>query len=143
MSNDPEGFQPDWLDENDWLVCVEFIGSPDDEEEQAQAAETIGYLFGFASLTNTRMLALRGPDPDDPCELLFSFDSTEHKAEFLSMTYSDGLADREPGYWTVPTPGEIQHARPLDFVIPKNIMDHAQITAVSLMMAAGEQGKSN
>jgi hypothetical protein len=143
MSYDPENFQPCWLDEDDWLVCAEFIESRD-EEEQAQAAETIGYLSGYASLTNTRMLALRGgPDPDDPYELLFSFDSTEHKDEFLSMTHSNELTDREPDDWTVPTPGEIQRARPLDFVIPKNIMDHAQITAVALMTAAGERGKSN
>lgn len=53
--------EPYWLDEADWIVLVEFL-SPDDAEDRARGAEAIGYLFGYAQMTDTRMLALVG-DP--------------------------------------------------------------------------------
>jgi hypothetical protein len=46
------------------------------------ASDIIGYLFGYAHLTNTRSLALVG-DPDaNAYELLFSFSSSEEKDQF-------------------------------------------------------------
>lgn len=62
--------EPCWQDEEDWLCTVEFVPT-DDPEGRLFAAELIGYLFGYASLTNTRSLALLG-DPDASAyELLF------------------------------------------------------------------------
>lgn len=74
--------EPYWLDEADWIVLLEFL-SPDDAEDRARGAEAIGYLFGYAQMTDTRMLALVG-DPDAGAyELLFSFSSPTMKARFL------------------------------------------------------------
>jgi len=55
-------FEPYWQDEKDWLCTVEFLPS-DDLEARLYSADIIGYLVGYAHLTNTRMLALLG-DPD-------------------------------------------------------------------------------
>ena len=55
----------------------------------AFAADIIGYLVGYANLTNTRSLALLG-DPDAGAyELLFSFSSPEEKNEFLNLVRSN------------------------------------------------------
>jgi len=46
-------FEPYWDDEKDWLWTVEFLPR-DDPEARSFSAEIIGYLFGYAHLTNTR-----------------------------------------------------------------------------------------
>ena len=77
-SNLKDDFEPYWDDEKDWLCTVEFLPG-DDPETRSFSAEIIGYLFGYAHLTNTRSLALLG-DPDAHAyELLFSFSSPEEK----------------------------------------------------------------
>ena len=52
---------PYWLDEDDWLVTI--CPLPKDEDDPEVNLETlnwIGRLFGFATATNTRVLALVG-----------------------------------------------------------------------------------
>ena len=51
-----------WQDEKEWLCIVEFLPT-DNPEARLFAANIIGYLVGYANLTNTRSLALLG-DPD-------------------------------------------------------------------------------
>jgi hypothetical protein len=48
---------PFWRNEEDWLVVIEFLRR-DDEEDRARGTEAIGYMFAFAQMTDTRMLAL-------------------------------------------------------------------------------------
>jgi hypothetical protein len=80
-----DDFEPYWDDEKDWLCTVEFLPPRDDPEARSFSAEIIGYLFGYAHLTNTRSLALLG-DPDaNAYELLFSFSSPEEKEQFLDL----------------------------------------------------------
>ena len=50
-----DDFEPYWQDEKDWLCTVEFSPT-DDSEARLFAADIIGYLFGYANLTNTRTL---------------------------------------------------------------------------------------
>ena len=57
-----DDFEPYWDEEKEWLCTVEFPPR-DDPEARSFSAEIIGYLFGYAHLTNTRALALLG-DPD-------------------------------------------------------------------------------
>jgi hypothetical protein len=60
----------------------------DDPEARLYGADIIGYMVGYANLTNTRSLALLG-DPDAGAyELLFSF-SSEEKNEFLNLVRSN------------------------------------------------------
>jgi hypothetical protein len=73
MNLQPE-IEPYWQDEDDWLCTIEFVPS-EDTEGRLFAADTIGYLFGYAQLTNTRSLALVGdsdaglePSSRSPCE---------------------------------------------------------------------------
>ena len=83
-----DDFEPFWEDEKDWLCIVEFLPT-DNPEARLFAAEIIGYLVGYANLTNTRSLALLG-DPDASAyELLFSFSSPEEKNEFLNLVRSN------------------------------------------------------
>jgi hypothetical protein len=83
-----DDLKPYWQDEKDWLCIVEFLPT-DDPEARLFAAEIIGYLVGYANLTNTRSLALLG-DPDASAyELLFSFSFTGEKNEFLHMVRSN------------------------------------------------------
>jgi hypothetical protein len=53
-----------WQDEDDWLCTVEFLPG-NAPEDRALAADIVGYLFGYAQLTNARALALVG-DPAVP-----------------------------------------------------------------------------
>ena len=57
-----DDFEPYWQDEKDWLCIEEFLAT-DDPEARLFAADIIGYLVGYANLTNTRSLALLG-NPD-------------------------------------------------------------------------------
>jgi hypothetical protein len=62
----------------------------DDLEDRPYSAGIIGYLFGYAHLTNTRTLALLG-DPDASAyELPFSFSTSEEKNQFLDLVRSNG-----------------------------------------------------
>ena len=80
--------EPHWVDERDWLCIVEFLPS-DNGEARLFAADIIGYLVGYANLTNARSLALLG-DPDASAyELLFSFSSPEEKNEFMNLVRSN------------------------------------------------------
>jgi hypothetical protein len=45
--------------------------------------EIIGYLFGYAQLTNTRALALAGDADANAYEFLFAFASSAGKEQFL------------------------------------------------------------
>ena len=88
-----DDFEPFWQDEKDWLCIVEFLPT-DNPEARLFAADIIGYLFGYANLTNTRFLALLG-DPDaNAYELLFSFSSPEEKNEFLNLVRSNEDGER-------------------------------------------------
>ena len=71
-------FKPHWFDEDDWLCTVEFLPG-NDLESRILGAEIIGYLLGYAHLTNTRTLAVAGDTRDDAYEILFSFASLEDK----------------------------------------------------------------
>jgi hypothetical protein len=83
-----DDFEPHWQDETDWLCTVEFLPT-DDPPARIFASDIIGYLFGYAHLTNTRSLALVG-DPDaNAYELLFSFSSSEEKKQFLELVRSN------------------------------------------------------
>jgi hypothetical protein len=56
---------PYWQDEDDWLCMIEFLPG-DDPEGRLFGADIVGYLVGYAQLTNTRVLALIGePVPKD------------------------------------------------------------------------------
>ena len=67
---------------------VEFLPT-DDPAARIFASDIIGYLFGYADMTNTRSLALVG-DPDaNAYELLFSFSSSEEKKQFLELVRSN------------------------------------------------------
>ena len=80
--------EPLWADEPDWLCSVEFLAQ-DDPEAQDETAETIGYLLGYAHMTNTRSLALLADAHGVAYEILFSFYSPESKAKFLGLTRSN------------------------------------------------------
>lgn len=47
--------EPFWINEPDWLCAVEFLND-EDTEGRDLAADAIGYLLGYARLTNTRPL---------------------------------------------------------------------------------------
>jgi hypothetical protein len=128
--------EPYWQDEKDWLCIVEFLPS-DNPEARLFAADIIGYLIGYANLTNTRSLALLG-DPDASAyELLFSFSSPEGKNEFLNLVRSN--EDMGNDYiieLTPPTTQEIRYARPLATVLPHDALTHAMLIAVPLCARA-------
>ncbi len=131
--NKDDDFEPHWQDEKDWLCTVEFLPT-DDPEALFFAADIIGYLVGYANLTNTRSLALLG-DPDASAyELLFSFSSPEEKKEFLDLVRSneDMGDDYIANEFTSPTNEEIRHARPLATVLPQDALTHAMVIAATL-----------
>jgi hypothetical protein len=105
----------------------------DDPEARLYGADIIGYLVGYANLTNTRSLALLG-DPDAGAyELVFSFSSPEEKSEFLNLVRSN--EDMGKDYvieFTPPTTEEIKNARPLATALPHDALTHAVLIAATL-----------
>jgi hypothetical protein len=96
--------------------------------------DIIGYLFGYAHLTNTRSLALAG-DPDaNAYELLFSFSSSEEKKQFLELVRSnpDMGNDYIENDLLRPTTEEIKDARPLAMVLPQDVLNHAALITATL-----------
>ena len=94
---------PYWQDEDDWLCTIEFLPG-DDPEGRLFGADIVGYLVGYAQLTNTRVRALIG-DPDASAyELLFSFSSPEEKNEFLNLVRANqGMGNDYVVEFTPPT----------------------------------------
>jgi len=56
---------------------------------RAFSADIIGYLLGYAQLTNSRALALVGDPEAGAYELLFSFATPGDKDEFLNLVRSN------------------------------------------------------
>ncbi|MGB8771762.1 MAG: hypothetical protein WCC92_19265 [Candidatus Korobacteraceae bacterium] len=132
----PRDMDPYWLDERDWLCTLEFL-STEDSGTRAWDAEDIGYLLGYAWLTDTRTLALVG-DPDaEVYEILFSFSSPAGKRRFLDLVRAnedmgDSYVEEE---FIVPVASEIQDARPLAMVLPNDVVQQA--TFIAAMLVAG------
>jgi hypothetical protein len=125
---------PFWRDEEDWIVLIEFLVDYD-EEDRARAAESIGYMLGYAQMTNTRMLALVGSAKDNVYELLFSFDSPEHKTEFLRLLQSNDATRTEEEEILVPRQDEINAAQPIAHVLPQDVLPH--VLGIAAMLSDG------
>ncbi|MGB8064180.1 MAG: hypothetical protein WCF26_19995 [Candidatus Sulfotelmatobacter sp.] len=130
-----DDFEPFWQDEKDWLCIVEFLPT-DNPEARLFAAEIIGYLVGYANLTNTRSLVLLG-DPDASAyELLFSFSCPEEKSEFLNLVRSNEEMGKDYIIeFTPPTTEEIRNARPLATILPQDALTHAMLIAATVCAA--------
>jgi hypothetical protein len=121
-------------------LLVEFLRN-DDPEARSFTAEVIGYLIGYAHLTNTRSLALRA-DPDNSVyELLFSFSSPAEKIRFLDLVRStDDLGnDYIENDFLSPTTDEIRAASPLAAVLPNDVLAHVALIAASICANASYQ----
>ena len=138
-TNRKDDLEPYWPDEKDWLCTVEFLPN-DDPEARMFASDIIGYLFGYAHLTNTRSLALVGDPEANAYELLFSFSSSEEKDQFLELVRSnlDMGNDYIENDLLSPTTEEIKDARPLAMVLPQDVLNHATLIAATL--CGGIQG---
>src|SRR5260370_4194460 len=121
-----------WQNGDDWLCTIEFLPG-DNPEGRLFGADIVGYLFGYAQLTNTRVLALVG-DPDASAyELLFSFSYPEEKKEFLSLVRSnEDMGNDYISEFTPPTSEEIRNARPLATVLPQDVLTHAMLIAAAV-----------
>ena len=97
------------------------------------ASDIIGYLFGYAHLTNTRSLALVGDPEANAYELLFSFSSSEEKDQFLELVRSnlDMGTEYIENDLLSPTTEEIRDARPLAMVLPQDVLNHAALIATT------------
>jgi hypothetical protein len=115
--------EPYWQEEGDWVCTVEFLPS-DDLEGRMFAADIVGYLFGYAQLTNTHALALVGDPEVGAYELLFSFLTPEDKDQFMDLVRSneDMGSDYIQNDFRSPTTEEIRNARPLVAVLPEDIV---------------------
>jgi hypothetical protein len=125
--------EPHWINEPDWLCAWEFLND-DDPEGRDLAADTIGYLLGYAHLTNTRSLAVIG-DPDEMAyEILFSFSSPAEKERFLDLIRSNNELGDEyiENDLVQPVKDEIRIARPLAAVLPQTALTRALLVATAI-----------
>lgn len=122
-----------WQDENDWLCTVEFLPS-NDPEGRVFASDIVGYLFGYAQLTDARTLALVGDTEAGAYELLSSFSTPGDKDKFLDLVRSneDMGNDYIENDFMSPTTEEIRNARPLVAVLPEDIVSRATLIASAL-----------
>jgi hypothetical protein len=125
--------EPFWINEPDWLCAVEFLND-EDTEGRDLAADTIGYLLGYARLTNTRSLALLGDPSAEAYEILFSFSTSEEKARFLEMVRSnDDLgSDYVETDLLRPILDEIREARPIAEVLPPDVLVRVTLVAATI-----------
>jgi hypothetical protein len=131
--------EPHWINESDWLCAVEFLND-DDPEARDLAADTIGYLLGYAHLTNTRSLALLG-DPDILAyEILFSFSSPTEKKRFLDLIRSNNELGNEyvVNDLIEPVKEEIRNARPFAAVLPKAALTRAMLVATTIASSSSQ-----
>lgn len=126
---------PHWRSEADWILLLEFLRD-DDREDRARGATAIGHMLAYAQRTDTRMLALVGSQEDGAYELLFSFNSPEHKAEFLRLIQSNDATACEEEEILVPEQDEIQAAQPIGRVLPSDVLAHVMGIA-ALLSAPG------
>jgi hypothetical protein len=126
---------PLWREESDWIVLIEFLRR-DDDEDRARGTESIGYMFAFAQMTDTRMLALIGDPQADAYELLFSFSSPANKAEFLSLLQSNDETRCEEDMILVPRQDEIEAAQPIARVLPADVM--REVTVIAAMLCGDD-----
>jgi hypothetical protein len=125
--------EPHWINEPDWLCAWEFLND-EDPEGRDLAADTIGYLLGYAHLTNTRSLALIG-DPDEMVyEILFSFSSSTEKERFLNLIRSNDQLGNEyiENDLIQPVKNEIRIAQPLAKVLPQTALTRAILVATAV-----------
>jgi hypothetical protein len=124
---------PLWINEPDWLCAVEFLND-EDPEGRDLAADTIGYLLGYAHLTNTRSLALVGDTSEMAYEILFSFSTSTEKEKFLRLVRSNDDLGRDyvDADLFQPTQDEIRNARPLATVLPQSALTRALLIAATL-----------
>ncbi len=115
-------------------MVIEFLRR-DDDEDRARGTEAIGYMFAFAQVTDTRMLALVGDPQMDAYELLFSFSSSANKAEFLRLLQSHEETRCEEDMIMVPRQDEIEAAQPIARVLPADVM--RQVTVIATMLYSG------
>ena len=125
--------EPLWINEPDWLCAVEFLNDADPEGRDL-AANTIGYLLGYAHLTNTRSLALIGDADEMAYEILFSFSSPAAKERFLDLIRSNNELGNEyiQNDLVQPIKDEIRNARPLTSVLPHVVLTRALLVATCL-----------
>jgi len=125
--------EPRWIDEPDWLCVVEFLND-EDPEGRDLASDTIGYLLGYAHLTNTRSLALLGDPSEMAYEILFSFSSPAKKKRFLDLIRSNDELGNEyiNNDLIQPVKDEIRMARPLARVLPQTALTRALLIATTI-----------
>ena len=124
-----------WSDEDDWIVLIVFLPRYDAEDRE-RATEAIGYMFAYAQMTDTRMVALVGDPAADAYELLFSFSTPDNKAEFLRLLQSNDATACEDDEILVPRQTEIDAAQPIAHVLPADVM--RQVTIVATMLLGGQ-----
>jgi hypothetical protein len=130
--NGQDELEPYWQNEDDWLCTVEFLPE-DNPEGRLFGADIVGYLFGYAQLTNTRVLALVGDPSASAYELLFSFSSPAEKKEFLNLVRSnDDMGNDYISELTPPTGEEIRNARSLVAVLPTVVLAQAMLIAAAV-----------
>jgi hypothetical protein len=136
-------FQPYWLHETDWLGTLVYLPY-DPPEERTTGAHLIGILMGFATLTDTRVLA-RVWDPEAHLfELLFSFSSETLKKNFLQfITLNPGLIPCEVRDFRIPGVSEIESARPLGTVFSKDVLEVADTISTAVLMGLEDEIKLN
>jgi hypothetical protein len=112
---------------------VEFLNDKDPEGRDL-AADTIGYLLGYAQLTNTRSLALIGDPSMMAYEILFSFSSPSEKKRFLDLIRSNNELGNEyiENDLIQPVKDEIRIARPLAKVLPPLALTRALLVATTV-----------
>jgi hypothetical protein len=122
-----------WINEPDWLCAWEFLND-EDPEGRDLAADTIGYLLGYAHLTNTRSLALIGDSHEMAYEILFSFSSSTEKESFLNLIrLNDQLGnDYVENDLVQPVKDEIRIAQPLARVLPQTALTRALLVATTV-----------
>jgi hypothetical protein len=109
----------------------------DDPEARAYIGDIVGCLFAYAHLTNTRSLAPLG-DADADAYVLFSFASPGEKRQFLDLIRAneDLGNDHIENDFMLPANEEIRNARPLQTILPEDVLIRAVLIATSVCVGA-------
>jgi hypothetical protein len=137
----PFDYSP-WKDKKNWLVAVAVLG-PSDDPDNVECLDWIGRLFAFASVTNARMLAVRGHPSWPTYELWFSFTDDNQKRRFLNLVRDDGYADPDDlddGFSPPDSLNDLPDLRPASLIFAEDQEAHIRAiaeTTMAKMMASG------
>ena len=116
-----------------WLVFRTSI--PMDRLLRSNAAETLGYLYGYSAMSGAKMLAVLNDIATFSYDIMFLFYVPSSKDQFIRLLESGGIV-RDGVSIGIPSSEKTMNARPIEEVLPSDIV--GELLTVASVLSGGE-----